>query len=211
LHENALNVVVHNGFDWSRLMPIVPIKANTEVKTVVMVANFNGHKDYKTFTQVARIVTAERNDVRFMAVGDGPYLPSTKKAAADVARLHFLGKRSDVERIVSECDICVLCTYVEGISNSIMEYMALGKPVVATRGGGTEELVIHGVTGFLAAPEDTQSICSKLRYLLNNPVIAHQMGQLGKERIAMKFSIGAMVTRTLSVYRAAAAGMRSRE
>lgn len=97
-------------------------------------------------------------------------------------------------------DVCVLATYTEGISNSIMEYMALAKPVVATDGGGTKELVLQNETGFLVRPSIPGEIVDCVEQLLSNPDIRNEMGMRGKKRIHEVFSIESMVRNFIDLY-----------
>jgi glycosyltransferase involved in cell wall biosynthesis len=90
-------------------------------------------------------------------------------------------------------DVCVLSTFTEGISNSILEYMALGKPVVATTGGGTLEIVDDNKTGFLIGPVDPIEFSEKIELLLNNDTLRTAMGEAGKNRVHANFSIDRMV------------------
>ena len=84
--------------------------------------------------------------------------------------IYFLGNQKDVESIVNICDIGVLMTnnlvHQEGVSNSILEYMAFSKPVIASKGGGTSEIVIPEETGFLINPFDVNDLAKKIVYLL---------------------------------------------
>src|SRR5437899_4057343 len=148
-----------------------------------MVAEFNRFKDYATFIHMARRLSAKRSDVRFLAVGSGQTLQAGKELAAGVDAIEFLGERKNVEPIVATFDIGVLATFTEGISNSIMEYMALRKPVVATDGGGTRELVVDGQTGFLVPPAKPEALVAKIEYLLDNPNDARRMGEAGEARL----------------------------
>ena len=88
----------------------------------------------------------------------------------------------------------------EGISNSIMEYMALKKPVIATAGGGTNELVLNNITGFLINQKTPQEMQEKIEFLLDNQDIAERMGQKGKERIQQEFNIEKMTNSYLDIY-----------
>ena len=85
----------------------------------------------------------------------------------------LLGRQSDVESIINISNICVLTTNVkihgEGISNSILEYMAMGKPVIASCGGGTNEIVEDAVTGFLISPLSPRELAEKIEILIDNP------------------------------------------
>lgn len=139
-------------------------------KVVGMVATFSDFKDYETFISAARMTLQKRNDVTFLAIGDGKNLEMCRKMARGSLsdKIIFLGRQRDVESIVNIFDVGVLLTniktHVEGISNSIMEYMALGKPVVATNGGGTPELVIDGETGYLIPQKSEESLIEKINY-----------------------------------------------
>ena len=101
----------------------------------------------------------------------------------------FLGLRSDIESILQIIDAGLLITPCEGISNSIIEYMASGKPVIATVGGGTGELVNDGVNGFLIDQKSPDQIISKLEILMNDPALAKSMGQHGLNWVHANFDV----------------------
>jgi glycosyltransferase involved in cell wall biosynthesis len=132
-----------------------------------------------------------RRDVTFLAVGDGPELKRIKKRVADekISNVVLAGRRKDVERLIAASDIGLLCTWTEGISNSIIEYMALGKPVIATdQKGGSRELIDDGMTGYCTR-RDVNSVTGLVNKLLNNTELRIRMGKRGKERIWTRFSI----------------------
>jgi glycosyltransferase involved in cell wall biosynthesis len=212
--KESNNVVIYNGFDFSRIeglttngSPCQYVRAG-KIKTVGMVAEFNRFKDYPTFIRAARRICRNRKDVVFVAVGDGETLEVCKKLAAGVEAMKFLGKRKDIVQLVKTFDIGVLSTFTEGLSNSIMEYMALRKPVVATEGGGTQELVVDGETGFLVPLENPDALAAKIEYLLDNPDIARRMGEAGEARLRREFSITRMVEETMQLYRIALANAK---
>jgi glycosyltransferase involved in cell wall biosynthesis len=98
-------------------------------------------------------------------------------------------------------DICVLSTFTEGVSNSILEYMALEKPVVATIGGGTSEIVIDNETGFLINPSNPKELADKLGILLENKSLRTRMGSAGKKRVIDEFSVEKMVNKYIDLYK----------
>jgi glycosyltransferase involved in cell wall biosynthesis len=98
-----------------------------------------------------------------------------------------------VESIINCFDVAVLATFEEGISNSIIEYMALQKPVIATNGGGTCELVKDGITGYLVREGDIYELAEKIEFLLNHPDVGLKMGAEGKMRIIEEFNFEKMV------------------
>ena len=114
--------------------------------------------------------------------------------------IRFLGKQRDIESIVNVFDVGVLASYADGISNSIMEYMAVGKPVVATDHGGTREIVVHNKTGFLVEPKNPGQMAAKIEFLLNDRETARAMGQEGYERLRHEFSLERMTKRYIELY-----------
>jgi glycosyltransferase involved in cell wall biosynthesis len=203
--QDRRNVVIYNGFDFSRLEHLTTSgdwhdNSGEPMKTVGMVAEFNRFKDYSTLIQVARKMSGGRKDVVFVLVGDGPTLEASQQAAAGVEAIRFAGRQKHVEEIVQTFDIGVLCTFVEGLSNSIMEYMALARPVIATDGGGTRELVVDGETGLLVPPADPDALAASIAYLLDHPAVARRMGEAGKARLTREFSITRMVDETARLY-----------
>ncbi len=200
---------IYNGFDFSRkkikLSPDT-IRTNFDITTehiVGMTGQFYDRKDYKTFVEAAQHVLKDRKDVTFVAIGGGPNLERIKNSVSDesIKYFKFVGKQDDVESIVNTFTIGVLATYTEGISNAIMEYMIFGKPVIATDGGGTKELVIHDENGFLVEQQNAEQLAEKIIYLLDNPIIAAEMGKKGKQRIEKDFTIDKMITTFLELYK----------
>lgn len=200
--------VIHNGFNFNRINQIADynlikdeIKVNTKF-VVGMVATFSGYKDYKTYFEAAKLVLSQRKDVTFLAIGN-----KTESFAARrlidyefSPNIRLLGKKSDVESLINVMDVCVLSTFTEGISNSILEYMAMGKPVIATDGGGTNEIIESGKTGYLVNVSDPEDLADKIQLLLNNETMRNDMGNEGKKRIHEFFSIEKMKISYISLY-----------
>lgn len=200
---------IHNGFDFSR---IVNLKNNEKIKlkfgiktekVMGMVGSFSAKKDYKTYILTAQKISTKRNNVIFLAIGDGINLEKCKEIVKPEFqnKIKFLGKQQNIESLINIFDIGVLSTYTEGISNVVMEYMALGKPVIVTDGGGTKELVANGKTGFLVKPESVEKLASKIEYLLDNAKIATDMGEKGREKIKKEFSLEKMTNSYVNLYK----------
>ena len=200
---------IYNGFNFTRLDNLVDkrtILSRFEITTpkiVGMVAEFAPRKDYPTYIRAALSIARARNDVTFVAVGDGPSLNDCKKLVGEEfqERIRFLGSQNDVESIVNIFDVGVLTTFTEGISNSILEYMALGKPVVATDGGGTREIVEDRITGYLIQPFDYAILAEKLLFLLDHDDVARTLGEAGRSCIQKKFRIDSMVNSFVDLYK----------
>ena len=118
--------------------------------------------------------------------------------------IQFIESNSNIEEIINLFDICVLTNntngHAEGISNSIMEYMALGKPVIATNAGGNKELIFDKVSGFLIKPFDINDLIEKMEVLLTDRSKRISMGKAGSERIKKIFNIDKMVNSYTDIY-----------
>ena len=202
---------IYNGFNFKRIENMVDrrkiikdLGINT-TRVVGMVATFSNLKDYPTYFKAAEIILNKRKDVTFLAIGNH----TDSDACSELIKKDFkenfrlLGKRANVESYINVMDICVLATFTEGISNSILEYMALGKPVVATDGGGTCEILQDQKTGFLVQKSDPVQLAEKIELLLNNSELRNEMGASGKKRVGDVFSIDAMANKFISVYNVA--------
>ena len=199
--------VIYNGFDFRRIENLdkpeivrAKYKLNTPY-TVAMVASFSDKKDYKTYLHAALSILEKRKDITFLCIGKGD-AGRYKKMVPELHKenIRFLGRVAKVEPIMNVCDIGILATYTEGISNSIMEFMALGKPVVATDGGGTNELIIDGKTGFLIPQKSCEKLEEKIIFLINNPENKEEMGKMGELRVRNLFGIDKMVKEFISTY-----------
>jgi len=138
-----------------------------------------------------------------LAIGSDTDSPESKELIdnPDIDHFRLLGLKSGVESFINIMDICVLSTFTEGVSNSILEYMALEKPVVATIGGGTSEIVIDNETGFLITPSNPKELADKLGILLENKSLRARMGSAGKKRVIDEFSVEKMVNKYIDLYK----------
>jgi len=116
----------------------------------------------------------------------------------------FLGERKDVSSLLAIADICVLPSLSEGMSNAILEYMAAGKPVIATDVGGNPELVKNGFNGLLVEKEDAQGLKEALLKLIQDKEKRQIMGQNGLSRVKAEFTMEAMMAQYEKLYEQAA-------
>jgi glycosyltransferase involved in cell wall biosynthesis len=105
-----------------------------------------------------------------------------------------------VPDLLALSEICVLTSDSEGFSNSILEYMAAGKPVVATDVGGATEAIIENETGFLVAPNDDEALAERLCRLFDDHMLCEKMGREGRRRVKERFSMQKQLDRTLAIY-----------
>jgi hypothetical protein len=103
-------------------------------------------------------------------------------------RVHLLGYRDDIESVMARSDIVLLPSHTEGLPRSLMEAMALARPVIATRVGGIPELVRDGIDGILIDPGDVEALARAV-HTLSDPLTRRQMGQAGQRRVRDGFSL----------------------
>jgi glycosyltransferase involved in cell wall biosynthesis len=102
--------------------------------------------------------------------------------------VHFVGYREDIESVMARSDVVLLPSHTEGLPRSLMEAMALAKPVVATKVGGIPELVRNGIDGLLVDPGDVDALACALQPL-RDPLLRRQMGWTGQRRVLDRFSL----------------------
>lgn len=146
---------------------------------------------------------SNRYQLELLMVGDGP---DRSKLESLVVKLglkgcvRFMGSRDDIPRLLNQIDIFVLPSINEGISNTILEAMASGLPVVATAVGGNPELVVEGKTGYLVPSADPQSMAVAIQTYLEQPELISKHGLAGRKRVEETFSMAAMVNAYMKVY-----------
>jgi glycosyltransferase involved in cell wall biosynthesis len=145
-----------------------------------------------------------RPDVQFLLVGDGPERDALMKFARDINtqdQVRCIGHRSDAARLLAAMDVFWIASDFEGQSNSLMEAMAAGLPVVASDIPPNRELVIDGETGFLVKVGDRVGFQQFADRLLADRDLAQRMGTAGRERMRQHFSIDRMVSQYARLYR----------
>jgi len=162
--------------------------------TVAALAGGKGHRE---------LLDAMPQNLTLWVAGDGPLRSALEAAARPLGgRVQFLGFRADIPSLLRAADCFVLATRSEGLGSSILEAMAAGLPVVATRVGGIPEIVAEGRTGILVAPEDPTGLANALARMAGDRGLREEMGRGGRERAA-SFSADRTADGTDRVYRAA--------
>lgn len=200
--------VIHNGVDIEkfqvprdrdRLFPGVG-----DAKLIVLVGNMHTDvKGHPWLIEAANAVVREFSLARFVLVGEGEQRAAFEKQVATLGlerNFLFLGHRSDVAEIIACCDIAALPSRAEGLSNAVLEYMAAGLPVIASRVGGNAELVQDGVTGLLVPPEDSPALAAGLIRLLRDPALARQTAENGHKFVVQNFSFERLVHAVDALY-----------
>lgn len=196
--------VVHNGVDLERftsarkppgpLLSSLGLAAGTQL--VALVGIVSAHKGHDTLIRAAARVLQSRPDTAFLLVGPelddfGRLLREQINTLGISDRIFFLGPRSDVPDILARVDLQVLPSTQEALPLVILEAMASGKPVLATRCGGPEEIVVDGETGYLVSVGDDTALADRMLLLLRDSTLAERMGRAGRRRAETQFSLTA--------------------
>lgn len=205
--------VIYNGLDLSRFETdrdpasdrrLFGLSANDPGRIITLVANLrHSVKNVPMFIRAAKRVLDASPEAHFVIAGEGPLEPELRALAADVNiadNVTFIGRCDEVPALLNASYAGVLTSDSEGFSNSIIEYMAAGRPVVATNVGGTAEAVSEDETGFLVAAGDEHKLADRLLELLDDPAKAERLGKAGREQAAAKFSEQALLDNTVALY-----------
>lgn len=206
--------VIYNGLDLDRLKPqTTDRKAICEsfglpfeegLKFITLVANLRHDvKNQPMFLRAAKKVLMDFPNAHFVLAGEGDLRAGLEKMAADLGinqHVHFTGRCDRLADLLSISFAGILTSFAEGFSNSIIEYMAAGLPVVATNVGGAAEAIIDGRSGYLVASDDDEEMAGRLMELLNDDAKAAQMGAAGKDRAEEKFSLDSQRSKTIELY-----------
>jgi glycosyltransferase involved in cell wall biosynthesis len=206
--------VVYNGLDLAKfdlknrkrteILKSFDLPTDENLKFVTIVANFRSDvKNQGMFLRAAQRVKQDFPDARFILAGEGELISIMKNLAKDLGlenESFFIDNCGDVPRLLFVSNICVLSSVTEGFSNSILEYMAAAKPVVATNVGGASEAILEGENGFLVASNDDETMTNRLLTLLRDEEKAKTFGTRGRAIAEQKFSTAAQLRKTLDLY-----------
>lgn len=162
----------------------------------VLVARLSPEKDIETLLRAVALVVRQDPDFRLEIAGDGPCMPSLRQSAASLGLdeyVRFLGQVRDVPALLARAGMFVLSSLSEGISLTLLEAMASGLPIVATRVGGNPEVVRDGETGLLVPPENPDALAKTLLRLRGDRDTCVRFGAAGRRRIEARFDIRRMV------------------
>lgn len=180
------------------------VPADEKIRFITMVANLRHDvKNVPMLIRAAKRIVEIRNDLHFIVAGEGELAAEMKEMARHVGvaeNIHFVGRCDDVPALLKVSYACVLTSTAEGFSNSILEYMAAGKPVVATNVGGASEAVIDSETGFLVASDDDKAMSDRLIELLDDKRKASALGENGRNVVREKFSQENQLRATIELY-----------
>lgn len=214
ISQGKINVI-YNGLDLDRLRTSATdrgeiceslgLSADGAIRFITLVANLRHEvKNQPMFLRAAAKVLQKYPNAHFVLAGEGDLRESLENLASELniaANVHFIGRCDTLAELLSITFAGVLTSFAEGFSNSIIEYMAVGKPVIATNVGGAGEAIVHGETGYLVESDDDEAMAMRLIELLGDESKATQMGAAGKLRAEETFSVSTQLAKTLELYR----------
>ncbi len=192
------------------------LQLTSDNRVVMTTGGFRPIKDLPTLLRAFARVHRADPLARLLLVGRGdsaaPHAGLDRLAAelGVAGAVRFLGVRQDVPRLLQVCDVYVNSSRFEGMSNTVLEAMAAGKPVVATEVGGNPEIVEDGVTGFLVPPGQEEPMAARIGCLLNDPSLRSRMGASGRARIEAEHSMTGMIRTYSDLYKDLWAGRGGR-
>ena len=214
--DSAHITQIYNGVDTDRFKPSPGVRpclpANegfTDDKSIIIgtVGRFQSVKDQMNlaegFIQLLEKHPDLKKTARLVMIGDGPLRESVLERLNEAGYANLVwapGPRDDVHTLLPAMDLFVLPSLAEGISNTLLEAMSSGLPVIATAVGGNPELIVDGKTGTLIPAADSQALANALAHYLWNRELLKTHGTAARERIEERFSITAMVEQYIGVY-----------
>lgn len=206
--------VIPNGIDLSAFAEPVPPEAAAalrrtfglpaESRVVITVGRLASNKGQHHLVAAAPAVVARFPTVHFLLVGEGEARPALMRQIAALGlKGHFTlaGQRGDVPALLRGSDVFVLPSLAEGFALALLEALAVGLPVVATRVGGAEEAIVPGENGFLVPPGDPQALAAALIAVLDMPPMALAAMRAAARRAVARFDLSYTAAQTLALYR----------
>lgn len=206
--------VIHNGVDLPDVDPhqrgVVrgALGISPQTRVIAYVGRLARQKRVQDLIWAFELVRVMEGDVLFLIAGDGPEREGLERFASNLGiseRIRFLGHRADAQSLLPAADLFWLASDFEGLSNSIMEAMGTGLPVVASDIPPNRELVVHGETGYLVPVGDRVAFAQFAQKLLLDTELSARFGFAARERIRTEFSVAKMVEAYANLYREVAA------
>lgn len=199
--HNAINLDVISSGGGISLRQEFGVPQNAFI--VASAGRLSPEKNYSTLVEAARLTVQQNAAVYFIIFGEGRLRSELEQAiiAADLQN-HFLlpGFRKDIQELLDGIDVFMLTSFTEGLPNVILEAFAARKPVVATRVGGTPEVVQDGMSGFLTRPDQPELMAQHIQTLASSPDLCRKMGEAGYEYVKKHFSFEAQTSEYEQLY-----------
>jgi glycosyltransferase involved in cell wall biosynthesis len=196
-------IMIPNGIECPELPPDATATEGSGSFTIGLPGRFHRQKGHAVLLHALNLMAGQQPPVRAFLWGEGPDEDALKKMALDLGiadRVRFMGVVDNPVEAMAGMDAIVLPSLWEGMPNAVLEAMAAGKPVAASRIAGMDELVQDGVTGLLCGPGNAGELAAALLRLARDRQLARAMGEAGRKLAREKFSIKATVAATVGLY-----------
>jgi glycosyltransferase involved in cell wall biosynthesis len=190
--RNKAVMVNGSGVDIAHFHPI----ALPDAPIFLMISRFLVNKGVREYVQAAAVLMAERSDCRFLLVGfadegvDG--VPQSEIDLWSQNGIVCLGKLDDVRPAIAQASVYVLPSYREGTPRTVLEAMAMGRPVITTDAPGCRETVVDGTNGFLVEVSNSNAIASAMRRMADNATLRTEMGAESRKIAVEKYAVGSV-------------------
>ncbi|MEV0231181.1 glycosyltransferase [Nonomuraea sp. NPDC050786] len=192
--------VIYNGLRPRAFDAAEPQVVDTDLPVVLCVASLTSQKGHSFLLEAAALLRRRSRPCTFVLIGEGP----ERRCLSELAResgvdARFLGERSDVQPFLARADVVVLPSLWEGMSNAVMEAMAMGRPIVATAVGGTPELLED--RGVLVPARDAGALADGIARVVDDPDLAAALGRAARAWARKNLDVDAMVDQHIELYR----------
>lgn len=167
-----------------------------QAQVVGFVGRLSPEKGPEVFLRAALLAQAKLPEAHFVFVGDGPLAATLQESIARfqlAGRVHLAGLRRDVATVLNDIDLLVSSSHSEAMPLALMEGMASGLPIVATRVGGVPDMIAHGETGWLVTANDPEDLAARIQQVLTTPGELARMGAAARRRAVDKMALGESV------------------
>jgi glycosyltransferase involved in cell wall biosynthesis len=214
-HARAMGVpvdrIVENGIDVDAWDPALPARASPPIckpegrRWIGFVGRISPEKGSSEFVRIAARLSGRHPDLEFVVAGQGEALPSMRDLAAQLRleqRINFLGHvgKPALHGLYKQLDVLLSPSRTEGLPNNLLEACAMQVPIVATRVGGVPEIIAHGCNGLLADPGDLRALAGAVESLLDDALLAGELGRSGRDAVVERYSVRAHVAKMSRYY-----------
>ena len=196
--------VIHSGVPTDHISDGLTVLNNDHMPVVGTAGPLEAAKGLDYFLRAARIVAHSRPDVQFLVAGAGPDESRLRRLVGEMkmtGQVTFVPNVFDFTSSLEAMDIFCLPALKQGLGTIMLEAMARGRPVIATRAGGVDSVVKEGETGLLVEPSDIDDLAGRMLELLSNPAKAQEIGRRGRDVVSEHFRVDTMVQMTAELYR----------
>ena len=207
--------VIHNGIDLNMFevdeTEVRAVRSRYRLKDfdyiISMIASLTNKKDHDTLLEAFTLVLDSKPNSLLLVVGDGPERERLEKKTIDLSieeNVVFTGYLHNIFAILANTHISVLMTnpvkHLEGVPNCILESMAMGVPVIASCGGGTNEVIENDVNGILTEPQNVRELATCIKRILDDDIIRKRFGEAGRECVTKKFGYERYINKYVTLY-----------